>query len=196
MIGFDAIGQSAIGELGSADDVVIFAPVVAVAVTTSVPTIIGTQIFAPAATVAVTDAEPLVAAGKSVASPGATVTVTTFAPLIAIGAAIQPAALSVVVTAPTAEPQSGNVIVAQNTVTMNTFFGEIGSSSIGEFAIGEGEESTRVAFAPPRLIVSTAAPLVAAGKSQFPPVANVNVTSPRAEIDSRRRKLRVFAIAS
>jgi hypothetical protein len=196
MIGFDAIGQSAIGEIGGADDVVIFAPVVSITVAANVPTIIGTQIFPPVASVAVTDAEPLVAAGKSVAAPTAQATVTIFAPLISIGGAVQPTAVSVAVTAPTAEIQAGNVIVAQNTVTMITYYGEIGSSSIGEFAIGEGDESTRIAFAPPRLLVSTPTPLVSAGKSQFPPAANVNVTSSRAEIDSRRRKLRVFAIAS
>lgn len=196
MIGFDAIGQSAIGEIGGADDVVIFAPAATVAVTTNVPVIIGTQIFPPAVAVTVTDAAPLVSAGKSVAPPAAAVAATAFAPGISISASVRPAAVAVSVASTPAEIQSGNVVLAVNTVTMNTLYGEIGSSSIGEFAIGEGELSTRIAFAPPRVIVQPNPPLVAAGKILFPPAVGVTVTSSRAEVDSRRRKLRVFAIAS
>jgi len=196
MIGFDAIGQSAIGEISSADDVRIIAPSATVAATTFVPIIIGTEIFPPLVTVTAAVTAPSIRAGKSEFPAVAAVAITTFAPRISIGATIHPTAINVGVTTSPPQPQSGNVVFASNTITMDTTFGEIGSMSIGELAIGEGEPSTRVAKSPPFAIVTTTPPLVAAGKSIFPTGLSVIATSSRPEIDSRRRKLRVFAIAS
>jgi hypothetical protein len=268
MIGFDAIGQSAIASQSSdAADVIVYAPVAAaVAVTAAVPVIRGGASVAPTACavtvtvpvasvlagvlvtvpvaavtvtstaaavhisatvtaptppdVVVTTAVPLVGAGAIVQVPDAiAVTVATSVPFVTAGKSIAPPAVVITVTAPTAAVQisatvtvpvvtiavssdpaqilGGNYIEASNTVTHTTTLGEIGSSSIGEFAIGEGELETHTYKRGPFVLVSTTPPFVTAGKSVFlPAAANINVTSARAEIDSRGRKLRVLAIAS
>jgi hypothetical protein len=200
MIGFDSIGQGSIGELaGDANDLLIFAPAaVAVTVTVAAPVIIGITIFAPVAkAVTVTlGSAPVVTAGKSVSPPAAAVGVTKAVPGISISFNLRPPQQTVAVVAVPPSILGGNYIEASNTITMTTPYGEIGSSSIAEFAIGEGEPSSRIVRRGPLVVVTSASPLVSAGKSTVVPAAAVSITSPRAEIDSRRRKLRVFAIAS
>lgn len=169
-----------------------------VPLTTAAPFVTaGASVATPVGAVAVTTAVPFVTAGKSVAVPVAAVTVTAPVAAVQISATITTPALTVAVAFDPPQIFGGNYIEASNTITMNTPFGEIGSSSIGEFAIGEGEPATRIVRRGPFVLVSTPIPLVTAGKSVFSPVAaNINVTSARAEIDSRGRKLRVLAIAS
>jgi hypothetical protein len=268
MIGFDAIGQSAIASQSSdAADVIVYAPVAAavavtatvplvrggasvampvgaIVVTAPVPTVLaGALVTVPVASVTVTSAAaavqisatvtapaapdavvttavPLVGAGaivaapsaiavtvtapvafvtagKSVAPPAAMVTVTSPAAAVQISATVTVPAITVAVASDPAQILGGNYIEASNTITHTTTLGEIGSSSIGEFAIGEGELETHTHKRGIFVLVSTAPPFVTAGKSVFlPAAANINVTSARAEIDSRGRKLRVLAIAS
>jgi hypothetical protein len=268
MIGFDAIGQSAIASQSSdAADVIVYAPVAAaVAVTTAVPVVrggasvaptacavtvtvpvasvlAGSLVTVPVASVTVTSAAaavqisatvtaptppavtvaaavPLVGAGaivqapaaiavtitapvafvtagKSVAPSSAAVTVTTPAAAVQISATVTVPALTVAVASDPAQILGGNYIEASNTITHTTTLGEIGSSSIGEFAIGEGEPETHTHKRGIFVLVSTTPPFITAGKSVFlPAAANINVTSARAEIASRGRKIRVLAIAS
>jgi hypothetical protein len=199
MIGFDSIGRGAIGESASdLDDVLLFVPAAAVAVAPgSPPVIIGTTINAPAAAaVATTDAEPIIAAGKLVSPPAVPASVATTAPGISISFNLRPPGQVVAIVANPPSILGGNYIEASNTITMITPYGEIGSASIGEFAIGEGEPSTRIVRRGPLVVVTSASPLISAGKSINAPSALVTATSARAEIASRRRRLRILAIAS
>ncbi len=243
MIGFDSIGQGAIGELSGAADTVIFAPVgfvvtvtksapavsgggsvlpaarsvsvttaaaairisatiatgaAAVTVSTSAPSIQAdaARISPSAAAVAVTPRVPLVASGKVVTTTSRAVTVTVSAPMVTAGKSISPPTAQVAVAAVRASIVGGNYVDARNTILMSTPYGEIGSVSIGQFAIGEGETSTRTVLRSPLVIVATAAPLITAGKSVSPTARTVVVSSARAEIGARRRPLRVLAIAS
>ena len=266
MIGFDSIGQAAIGELtGDQLDVIVYAPApFGVTVTKAAPLVSGGKSVAPAAAsvtvakftpvvlsgslvaapapaavavVAVTPrieisatvtvpvgavsastAAPLVGAGAIVTVPGIAVSVTRAVPFVTSGKSQFPSTAPVVVTPsapgisisakiyPATQPVSvetfapqilgGNFIEASNTITMQTPYGEIASSSIAEFAIGEGEPSSRIVKRGPLVIVSFTAPFVTAGKSQCPPVAAVSVSTMRPEIASRSRKLRILAIAS
>lgn len=267
MIGFDSIGQAAIGELaGDQLDVIIYAPApFEVTVTKAAPLVSGGKsaapataavavaIFAPvvlsgslvtapepaavsvvgvaprieisatvtvpaeeviattaaplvgagaiipapvAAAVTVTKSDPFVTAGKSQFPTAAPATVVPNAPGISISANIFPATQDVVVEAHPPQILGGNYIEASNTITMQTPYGEIASSSIAEFAIGEGEPSSRIVKRSPLVIVSMSPPFITAGKSQRPPAAAVSVSSMRPEIASRSRKLRILAIAS
>jgi hypothetical protein len=90
----------------------------------------------------------------------------------------------------------GNFIEANNTITMVTYYGEVASSSVAEFAIGEGEASTRIVKRSPLVLAAVQPPFVTAGKSAFPPSALIDAVSHRPEIESRRRKLRILAIAA
>ena len=267
MIGYDSIGQAAIGELtGDQLDVIIYAPApfevtvtkaaplvaagksvapaaAAVAVIKSAPAVrSGALIAAPApvivtvvavesrieisatvtvpsgavtaalasplvragaiipvpaaAAVNVTRSAPFVTAGKSQFPTAAPVAVLPITPGISISANIFPAAQPVTVEMPAPQILGGNYIEASNTITMQTPYGEIGSSSIAEFSIGEGEPSSRIVKRSPLVIVSFAAPFITAGKSQRPPTAAVSVSAMRPEIANRSRKLRILAIAS
>jgi hypothetical protein len=265
MIGFDAIGQGAIGELsGDVADAIVYAPAgIAVAAITAAPVIHGGGSVSPsgrtvtvalvapniltgatikpdaaavtvmtvagsiqisatvtvsAAVVAVSTAAPLVAAGKLVTAGAAAVAVTKSAPFITAGKSVAPTAANVMVTgfnpgisissnnrppavsvAVTTSPPSilgGNYIDARNTITMVTPYGEIASSSIGQFSIGEGELSSRVVLMSPLVAVSVKPPFITTGKTISPPYAPVSVVTYRPEIDGRTRKLRILAIAS
>lgn len=199
MIGSEAIGRGAIGEFASdLDDVLIFVPSVAVAVVTSTPpVIIGTAISAPPALpVVATTSAPLLGAGASISPPTAPVAAAVAPPGISISYNLRPPTQTVVVVANPPQILGGNYIEASNTITMTTPYGEIGSASIGEFALLEGEPSSRIVKRGPLVVVTSAAPLISAGKSIAPPSALVAVASARAEIASRRRRLRVLAIAS
>jgi hypothetical protein len=267
MIGFDSIGQAAIGELTGENDTIIFVPAAAaVTVTTAAPLVSGggsvlpaaaavtvttaspairsgvlvtapaapvVAVTAPAASVqisatvtapaapvvtatatapligagayiaapvaravTVTVSAPVVTAGKSVFPPAAVVSVTAPIAGVSISATISPATCQVVATSTPAEILGGNYIEASNTITMSTPYGEIGSSSIGEFSIGEGEPSSRIVRRGPLVIISCTPPFVTTGKAIFPSAAVVSVTAPRPEIDGRTRKLRILAIAS
>lgn len=264
MIGFDAIGRGAIGELAGGDDVVIFAPqAIAITATLGVAPAVhgGGSALPPRATVAATVTAPMVSVGASVAAPRASVTITSApalvthsatitapandvttssaAPSVRGGASIMASSEVVVTTQPAAilagarievpsisvvalaapamvsagaivtvsaatvtalsapaDIRGGQYIEASNTVTMTTPYGEIGSASIGEFAIGEGEPSIRFAKRGVLVRVDVVPATIFAGKTVYPPPANINVTSMPGEIDSRLRRIRVHAIAS
>lgn len=264
MIGFDAIGRSAIGELSGGEDVVIFAPVVldvtaalggapevhgggsalppgtvvsvavdapliavgASVITSSIAVVVsnGSAFIAQSATVtalandvAVASLPPSILGGASVtASSEVTVTASAAvilagvridAPFVSVASISAPAMVSggTIVTVPVASVVAsstpidilgGNYIEASNTVTMITPYGEIGSASIGEFAVGEGEPSTRLAKRGVLVRVGVEAPEILAGKTIYPPFANINVSSSPIEVDSRLRRIRVYAIAS
>lgn len=166
-------------------------------VTAAVPFVTaGKSVAMPAGAVTVTAPVPFVTAGKSIAPTVASVNVTAPAAAVRISATVTVPVLTVTVESDPAQILCGNYIEASNTITMNTPYGEISSSSISEFAIGEGEPATQIVRRGPFVLVSTPIPLVTAGKSVFSPAANINVTSARAEIASRGRKIRVLAIAS
>jgi hypothetical protein len=265
MIGFDPIGQSAIGELaGDAQDVLIFvpaalsatatktapavaagksalvpsktataaiappsvragvsiavpaqaagavvsAPSVEISATVTVPGLVaaasmgaprldaGVLITIPAKAVSAAIVAPSVAAGKQVAVPAKNSAVTLPTPVVAIGLRILPGPLLVTATLPAPQILGGNYIEASNTITMQTPYGEIASSSIAEFAIGEGAPSSRIVKRSILVIASFQPPFITAGKSVTPPTIQVTAALGRPEIDSRRRKLRVLAIAS
>jgi hypothetical protein len=264
MLGYDSIGQVALGELSGEADTVIFAPpAVAVSLTVSAPVIHcgasvlagttgittttaapavrtgvriappsvavsvtsgaasveisatvsagplavtvealppriggGAVITVPGASVAVSTKEPFVAAGKAQFPPTSVVDVDAAAPGISISATLHPGTVNVTVVPMGVQILGGNYIEANNTITMVTPYGEIASSSVAQFSIGEGEESSRVVKRSPLVIVSLQPPLVTAGKSAFPPTAVVTVASNRPEVDSRSRKLRILAIAA
>lgn len=170
----------------------------AVTVTKSAPVVLGGASVAAGAAkaVTVTASAPVVTAGKSIFPAAANVTVTANAPGISISATIHPPVATVATSTTPASIVGGNYIDARNTITMNTPYGEVASASIGQFAIGEGEPSTRVVLQCPFVVVMASPPFIAAGKTILPTAANVNITSPRCEIDSRDRKLRILAIAS
>lgn len=265
MIGFDSIGQAAIGELaGDSNDVLIFVPA-ALSVSASVtapavagggsvivpgtaptvavqaPTIqAGVQIVVPAkavtaacaagsiqisatvtvpaasataaivaprlnagvlvellgiaATVAI--AAPFVTAGKTVVVPNAGAVIALPGPLISIGNTVWPGAFETSVALAPPDILGGNYIEVSNTITMSTPYGEIGSGSIGQFAIGEGEPSTRVVKRGLLSLVNIRAPFVTAGKSVLPTTIQVTASMERPEIDSRLHKIRLYAIAS
>jgi hypothetical protein len=265
MIGFDPIGQGAIGELaGDAQDVLIFvpaalsvtaskvapaiagggsaivpsktvtaaavapavragaqvlvsalsaaaatvAPSVQISATVTVPSLsatvaltaprldAGVLVTVPAKATSVAVAAPVVAAGKQVAVPPKEAVVTLPAPIVAIGMRIQPGPLLATATLPAPQILTGNYIEVSNTITMQTPYGEIASSSIGQFAIGEGEVSSRIVKRGLLAIASFQPPFITAGKSVTPPTIHATATLGRPEIDSRRRKLRILAIAS
>lgn len=265
MIGFDAIGQAAIGELtGDSLDVLIFVPPALAATASKVaPAVVGggsaivpaksatATIVAPAvragarvavsplaaaaalgapnvrisATVTVPAASasaalvaprldagvlitvpakaatgavvaPLATAGKQVVVPAKPAAVTLPVPVVAIGMRIQPGPLLATAELPRPQILGGNFIEVSNTITMQTPYGEIASSSIAQFAIGEGEISARIVKRGLLSIASFQPPFITAGKSVTPPTINATATLGRPEIDSRRRKLRVLAIAS
>jgi hypothetical protein len=172
---------------GKASSAALLAPVINSGVAIQVPSAI-------AATASRT--APFIATGKSIFPPGLAAIATPGAPGISIGATLYPPGLSA--TSSLAAPQVfvGNYIEVSNTVTMVTPYGEIGSSSIGQFSIGEGELSTRVVKIGIIAQVSLDPPFITAGKSIFPPALNATATPSRPEIDSRDRKLRILAIAS
>jgi hypothetical protein len=69
VIGFNAIGQGAIGEIASGDDVLIFAPSIDVTVTAAAPAA-NTIVTVPSNSVTVAlGTAPFVTAGKSVLPP-------------------------------------------------------------------------------------------------------------------------------
>ena len=255
MIGFDAIGRSAIGELAGGDDVVIFAPAAldvsgaspsapevhgggsalppgtTIAVTVAIPLVaVGAVVSPPVTSIVVARAAPFITQSATIAAPANDVAATATPPTVLGGASVS-ASSAVTVTAPAAiilagvrieapfigisvvsssvmvsggtivmvpaatvaatsapiDILGGNYIEASNTVTMITPYGEIGSASIGEFAIGEGEPSTRIVRRGILIRVDVDPPSVFAGKAVFSPVAN---------IDTRLRRIRVHAIAS
>lgn len=175
----------------------VVAPGAAAAATLAAPTIMaGAFVQVPAKTATATIVAPVVSAGKSVFAPGAAATATLAAPGISISAAIRPSGIAA--TATLAAPQifGGNYIEATNTVTMVTPYGEIGSSSIGQFSIGEGELSTRIVRIGLLARCNIEPPFITAGKSIFPGGKNAIAALGRPEIDGRARKLRILAIAS
>jgi hypothetical protein len=199
MIGYDSIGSQSVGEISQDGlDTIIYTPVaIAVNISTTAPIIIGvTIIVSTVPNITVTRAAPLVTAGKSILPASVSVGVTIASPGISISYTAYPVTQPVSVTALPPQILGGQYIEASNTVTMVTPYGEIGSGSVGQGSIGEGDESTRVVKRGPLVVISSEPPLIATGKSQFAPTSTVFVTSARAEIDARRRKLRIFAIAS
>lgn len=187
----------AAGATGISISATVAAPSADIVVSASPPALhAGASVTVPSATVSASASVPAIHAGVSVLPAAAQITVAPEAPGISISATIHPPAVDLTVSAPAPAITGGNYIEAVNTVTMITEYGEIGSASIGHFAIGEGEQSTRVAKIPPIVVVKIANPMIYAGKSVFPPAANVSAISPRPEIDGRGRKLRILAIAS
>ncbi len=169
----------------------------AVAVSANPPLILaGASVNVPVAPVLVTSNAAFVTAGKYIATTTTVITVSAPVAGISISAKIWPPMVAVAVGSDPVQVLTGTYIEASNSVTHTTALGEIGSSSIGEFAIGEGEPETHTHIRGIFVLVSTPETIITAGKSIFPPATNINVTSERAEIESRRRKLRVLAIAS
>lgn len=265
MIGFDSIGQAAIGELaGDSNDVLIFVPAaLSVSASVTAPAVAGggsvivpgkastvaivapttrtgVQIVVPgkavtaacaagsvqisatvtvpagsatadivapslnagvlvespgvAATVAIT--APFVTAGKNIVVPNAGAVIALPGPLISIGNTVWPGAFEISATLVPPDILGGNYIEVSNTITMSTPYGEIGSGSIGEFAIGEGEPSTRIVKRGLFSLVSKQAPFVTAGKSVMPTTIQATASMGLPEIDSRLHKIRLYAIAS
>lgn len=176
----------------------VTAPGTSVAITAAAPRLdAGVLITAPVAQpVTVTRVEPFVTAGKSQFTPAIGVTVTAPAALISISYKAYPATQNIAVVPFPPQILGGNYIEASNTVTMVTPYGEIASSPIGAYAIGEADVSSRIVKRGPLVILSVNPPAIFAGKSQFPPTRTVTVTTARPEIGARRRAVRVFAIAS
>ncbi len=113
--------------------------------------------------------EPFVTAGKAQFPPSADIDVAPTAPGVSISATLHPATQNVTAVPMGVQILGGNYIEANNTITMVTPYGEIASSSVAQFSIGEGEESTRIVKRSPLAIVSVQPPFVTAGKSTVPP---------------------------
>jgi hypothetical protein len=145
---------------------------------------------------AVTITAPFVTAGKTVAVPGVSAAAALPSPLISIGNTVRPGPLDASAALVPPSILCGNYIEVSNTITMSTPYGEIGSGSIGEFAIGEGEPSTRTVRRGLLSLVSIRAPFITAGKSILPTTIQATASLGRPEIDSRLHKIRLYAIAS
>lgn len=202
-------GGASVGTTSRSIAVTVAACLIAISATIAVPTAnvavssLAPQVQAdaarlnpPTSSVAVAIHAPLVSAGANVQTVAASIVVATPAPKVMAGASVSPATASVAVVSPASSVVAGNAVDARNTIIMVTTYGEIASSSIGELSIGEGEPSTRTVLQSPFITVMSAPPFITAGKTILPTAANVSVTSPRSEIDSRDRKLRIYAIAS
>lgn len=147
------------------------------------------------ATVALT--APTIAAGKQIVVPGNEVSASLPAPIVAIGYTTYIGQLEATASLPLAtQILVGNYIEVSNTILMSTPYGEIGSASIGEFSIGEGEPSSRTVKRGLLASVSLHPPFIAAGKQIVVPSGNATVTLMAPEIAARRRKIAVLAIAS
>ena len=178
---------------------VLVVPAVSASVTSAAPLVsISATVTAPANDIGVSAAPPTVLAGSNLAPDAAAIAVDVVAPFIKAGDEVTINAPPATVTAASAPAGIlvGKYIEASNTVTMITPYGEIGSASIGEFAIGEGEPSTRIVKRGIIVRVDGSPPEIFAGKSVFAPPRVVAVNSLPAEIDSRLRRIRVYAIAS
>lgn len=195
MAGPQSIGSVAIGEIAGGDGLLVIVPNATIAVAASAP-VLNTVVNAPAAAVTIAANVPTIATGKRIVAPGASVSVSASAPMIATGKQVSQPVASIVVAASAPSLLAGNAIEVVNTISVTASHGEIGSSSIGEFAIGEGELSTAITKSPPLVIIVSNPPLIAAGKSISPTVKSISLITSRPEIISRRRKLRVMAIAS
>lgn len=177
----------------------LMVPAVSVSVSMAAPFVsISATIAPPANDVAVTFGAPSVLAGAGIAAATTELTVEVVAPFVKAGNAvtINVPSVGVVASSQPTDVLGGNYIEASNTVTMITPYGEIGSASIGQFALGEGEPSTRQVKRGVLIRVDAEAPAVLAGNSVFPPSRIVVVKSSPAEIDSRLRRIRIYAIAS
>lgn len=156
----------------------------------------GALIEVPGATIAFDQSEPFVTTGKAQFVSAITINVQTLVPEVSISYNAYPNTIGITIDAPIPRILVGNYIEASNTISMQTPYNEIASTTIGSLAIGEGEPSTRIVKTSPRIIFSADPPFVTAGKSQLVPAGIINISAMRPEIDSRSRKLRVLAIAS
>lgn len=167
-----------------------------VAATPIAPVIVGGASITASSEVTVTAPAAVILAGVRIEAPLVSVAPVSAPAMVSGGTIVTVPVASVAVTSTPIDILGGNYIEASNTVTMITPYGEIGSASIGEFAIGEGEPSTRLAKRGVLVRVGVEAPEILAGKTIYPPFANINVSSSPIEVDSRLRRIRVYAIAS
>jgi hypothetical protein len=153
MIGFDPIGNGAIGELsGDQQDTLIFTPA--------------------AFAVSVTKADPLVSGGGSALAPVAkAVAVTTAAPAILAGVRIVVPVASVAVTSTAGSVQISATVTAPGTSV---------SAAVVAPRLDAGVLIT--APAAQSVTATQVEPFVTAGKSQFAPAIGVTVTAPTALI--------------
>lgn len=158
--------------------------------------IAGGVTFAGTVTVTVTAPTAAVYAGKSVAPPTAAVTITAPTAAIAISATIPAPVAGITITAPEARAVGGFFIDASNDLSITVNGGMVAGDSVAEYPVADGHEDTVVLKVPPRIVILTPAAAILAGASVFAPTNVISLMPRIAEINARRRKLRLMAIAS
>lgn len=93
-------------------------------------------------------------------------------------------------------PQTGRIFNLANTVVRSSDAGAFGEGALAEFAIGEGGVIEQEYSLPVQFRFAAFAAGLQAGRNIDLTAPDISFTSPVPEIDARRRKLRVLAIAS
>lgn len=156
----------------------------------------GGAIGAGLSTINVTAPLAAVTAGKSVFAPVATIGVNAPVAVVAIGLRLLPPVATIAISAPAAVAVGGNFIEASNDLVITISGGEVAGAAVAEFSVTDGPAEVFARKVPPTIVVGLPPAFVFAGASVFAPTANIAVSAPLADINARRRKLRLMAIAS
>lgn len=141
--------------------------------------------------------EPTLFAGKLVDVPSMSIHVGLPVPIdITHSVNLAMPSMTMSFTFPKPDFGGGALIVVGNTHTTVSYGGGIGDSAIGEFGIGEGPPLFLTTHLPMRMFMHMPPLTVQAGKIIDWPSMNIGITAPVPEVDSRRRKLKMSAIAS
>lgn len=152
---------------------------------------------APAHVTFKTGGIPTLFAGKLIDVPSMSININLPVPIdITHSVNLAIPSMSLSLTLPKPDFGGGALVIVGNTHTTVSYGGGIGDSAIGEFSIGEGPPLFQTTHLPMRMFMLMEPLTVQAGKLIDPPIMDIGISVPIPEVDSRRRKLKMLAIAS
>jgi hypothetical protein len=150
----------------------------------------------PVAGVILTAPPPVSGSGVRRDPPAAELVVTAPMPMQTAGKRSDPPAAVLIVEAPLPTTLTGQYVEASNTVSIESDNGSAAGGPAADSAPTVGENLQKFIRVPPTLELTAPSPSVVAGKSAFPPAAQIILSGPSPEVHARRAKLKVLAIAS
>lgn len=194
---FGAVGQFAVGSVpvfGAAVDL----PIPSAKATASTPAgtiVVGVTLDIPAKSAIASAPIPTIVVGITLDIPAKSAVASAPIPEIVQSANILVPSSVAVASAPIPSVDAGVSIIVNSEITMFVQTGPPGFVAVGLYAVGSGPSISRIVFVVPKAVAGTPLPFVDAGASVVVGIG-ANSNSPVSEIDARRRKLRILAIAS
>jgi hypothetical protein len=198
MLGFGALGEFPLADFGTPPPPKsVSLPAVSLAADFSAVAFRGGRNVALGA-VNLTFASPALAvsAGRLLGLPRADIVLTPQRVTVLAGRSLAMPKISLTFAFGPLRLQSGRIFNLANTIAKASDAGALGEGALGEFALAEGKSLTQTYSLPVQLRFAAAAAGIQAGRNVSLTAPDVTFTTPVPEIDARRRKLRVLAIAS